>query len=161
MFANFFSSPSLTTDITVIAVLFLLFSAYAWYAGRSRIISLILAYYPAVFFYTSFPYMDKVLILQGDALLLANKIIIFVIFLIVFDIIISRYIFSESGYGGGHAFRTMGFSLAAVIVVLVFVHSIVDIGDIYTFSPVIENLFETADRIFLWNLAPLALLCVL
>jgi hypothetical protein len=145
-------------DAVVIVGLFILFFAYAMYFGRSRVISIILAFYPAQFLYEHFPFFDKLLLLKGESLLTLNKVVIFLLFFIPLDIIIARYIFSESEYGSSKVFRIAGFSLAGVILVLLFTYSVVSLDSLYNFNSMIDNLFSSTNNIFYWNLVPIILL---
>lgn len=161
--SNFFNSGIgyFSGDVVFIVTLFVIFFIYALYFGKNQIISLILAFYPAEIFYEHFPFLNSLLVLKGDSLLLLNKIAIFLVFWIVFDILINRYVFKDSGYGPAHYARMAGYSLAMVVLILIFSYSIVSLDAIHNFSPWIDALFTGADRIFFWNLAPVALLFVL
>ncbi len=163
MFSNFLTtiktSGPLTIDIIVLVLIFIIFLFYGIYFGRNRLISLVLAFYPAMFLYNLFPYLAKLIILHGDTLILLNKVIIFLIFLILFDIIISRFIFADSGGGSGHYLRLAGCSLALVILIVSFSYSIISLDSVYNFSPKIDALFTASGTsVFWWDLAPLGLL---
>jgi hypothetical protein len=149
------------SDIFILVILFVIFFFYALYFGKNTIIATILAFYPAQFFYQNFPFMNSLLVLKGDSLLLLNKVLIFLLFLIPLTILIGRYVFQDSGYGSAHYFRSAAYSLAMIILVLIFDYSVVSLGLIHNFSPTISTLFTGANYIFLWNLAPLVLLFVL
>lgn len=149
------------SDIFVLIILFALFFFYALYFGKNTVIATILAFYPAQYFYQNFPFMNSLLFMKGDSLLLLNKILIFLLFLIPLVILLGRYVFHDSGYGSAHYMRSVGYALAMIILVLIFSYSIVSLDSIHSFSPTISTLFTGADRIFWWNLAPLALLFVL
>ena len=149
------------SDIFVLILLFIFFFCYALYFGKNPIIATILAFYPAQFFYQNFPFMNNLLVLKGDPLLLLNKVLIFLLFLVPMTILIGRYVFQDSGYGSAHYFRSAAYALAMIIVVLIFDYSVVGLGLVHNFSPTVSTLFSDPTRIFLWNLAPLALLFVL
>ena len=119
-----------------------------------------MVFYPATFFYQLFPFLNKLIFLKGDALIALNRFAIFLVFLILLDIMTARYIFSDSGYGASKFLRIAGYSLGAVILVMVLTHSVVNLDAWYNFSPNIDALFS-ADKIFYWNLAPVVLLFVL
>ncbi|MEI6843361.1 MAG: hypothetical protein WCK48_02555 [bacterium] len=165
MFAPFLqflkSSGSFTTDLFVLGAIFLLFFFYALYFGKSKIISLLISFYPAYFFYENFPFFDKLLFLKGDSLLILNKAAIFLLFLIPINIMVGRYIFSEFSGGSKHYFRIAGYALAGVVLVLIFSYRIVSLDSIYKFSPVVANFFVGTDRQFWATLVPLALLLLL
>lgn len=157
----FKAAPSLTTDLIMLAVLFVLFALYTLYFGKNRIVAFILAFYPAAFFYEHFPFAAKLMVLSGPNLVVLNKVLIFLVFLVPLNIIISRYIFAESGYdGSSHYLRTAGFALAAVVLVLLFTYSIVSLDVFYNFSATIDKLFATGNM-FWWSIAPLGLMLFL
>ena len=147
-----------SSDIFILIVLFIIFFVYALYFGKNQIISLILAFYPAQLFYEHFPYLNSLLVLKGDPLLLLNKVLIFLIFWILLDILISRYVFQDSGYGSMHYARMAGYSVAMVILILIFSYSIVNLDLIHNFSSSIDVVFTGTDRLFWWHLAPLVIL---
>jgi len=148
----------ISMDVIVLVGLFILFFAYAMYFGKSRIISALFAFYPAQFLFEHFPFMNKLLILKGDSLLTLNKVFIFLLFFIPLNIIIARYIFSDSGYGSSKMFRIAGFALAGVVVVLLFTYSVVNLDALYNFSSATDVLFSGTDKTFYWNVAPLVLM---
>ena len=147
-----------SSDIFILVILFIIFFAYAIYFGKNNIISLILAFYPAQLFYEHFPFINSLLVLKGDSLLILNKVLIFLLFLIPFSILIGRYIFKDSGYGSMHYVRIAGYAVAMVILVLIFSYSIISLDVFHNFSPSIDVLFTPGNHIFWWNLAPLLLL---
>jgi hypothetical protein len=161
--SNFFNSGIgyFSGDVIFLVTLFVVFFVYALYFGKNSIISVILAFYPAQFFYANFPFMNSLLVLKGDWPLLLNKVLIFLIFWVLLYILINRYVFHDSGYGGEHYVRMACYAIAMVIVVLIFSYSVVNLDAIHNFSPAIDALFAGADHIFLWNLAPLVVLFVL
>jgi|GEM_PF-2988637 len=148
-----------TSDILVLAVIFIIFFAYALFS-KDRIISFILAFYPAAYLFKLFPYVNTLVVLSGDRAILINKIVIFLIFLIPTSIVVNRYIFSESFHRSTGMFRSGGYALAFVIEILIFYYSILSLAAIYAFSPAISSLFSTPDRIFWWSLAPLLIMSV-
>ena len=151
------SGGPITMDFVVLAGLLILFFAYTMYFGKSRIISAIIAFYPAVFLYKLFPSIDKFLVLKGDALMTLNEILIFLVFFVPINIIISRFIFSDSGFGSSKVLRTVGLSLVSVVLVLIFTYSVVSLDIVYNFSQPIDGLF-LAGNMFYWDLAPVILL---
>ena len=150
-----------TSDIFIIVALFIFFFAYGLYFGKSIIISTILAFYPAQYFYQNFPFINSMLVMKGDLPLLLNKIFIFILFFVPLVILLSRYVFHESGFGGVSYLRVAGYSLCMVIIVLLFSYSVASIDPVHRFSALVNVLFSSPGRIFLWHLVPLALLFVL
>ena len=151
-----------SSDIIVLLGIFFVFFFYALYFGRNRIISLIFAYYPSAILFQIFPYIDKLIILHGDKLIVLNKLMIFLIFFLPLNIIINRYIFTESGYSGvSHIFRAVGLSLCCLVLFMLFYYTVINLELFHSFSPTIDTLFLGTNRLFLWNLASLALLAFL
>ncbi|MBI4155810.1 MAG: hypothetical protein HY507_01085, partial [Candidatus Zambryskibacteria bacterium] len=72
----------LSSDLAVLIIVFLAFFFYGMYFGRNMLVSLILSYYPSVFLFQNFPFIDKLIFLSGNKLVVLNKVVIFLIFLI-------------------------------------------------------------------------------
>lgn len=158
MFSSFFKNGlPIPFDFIVLAGILILFFAYVMYFGKNKIISAILAFYPAQFIYSNATFLDKFLVLKGDYLLTINKIFLFLIIFFPINIIIGRYIFSDSGFGSGKALRSAGLAITALIVLLVFWYSVVNLDAFYNFSSQIDGAFSKSN-IFYWNLAPFVLL---
>lgn len=155
-FTKFFSG-----DLAFLLVLFVLFFIFVMYMGRGMIVSFILAYYPATSLYTTFPFLSKFLVLHGDNMVLLNKIGIFLLFLVPLVIIIDRYIFSASEYGGSNGvLKSAGLSIASVALVVLFSYNIVNYDLFHNFSTQIDQLFTFSGALFYWNLGPILLLAV-
>ncbi len=153
---------SFSSDMLFLIVTFIVFSACSMYFGRGRMISFVLAFYPATLLFRSFPFMEKLTILSGDKLILLNHIAIFLLFLIPLNIIINRYIFSASEYSGSsNIFRSLGLGLLATILLLLFSYQTLNFDALHNFAPGIDNLFSSSNKLFYANLAPLALLAAL
>lgn len=150
-----------SSDLVVLLTIFIICFSYALYFGKHRAISLILAFYPAQYFFEHFPFINNLLVLKGDIPLLLNHVLIFFLFLIPLDIVIGKFVFQDSGYGTSHYFRIAGYAVAMLILVLLFSYSVVDLNTIHHFSPSIDALFNAPDRIFFWHIAPLIVLFVL
>lgn len=137
---------------------FILFLVFALYAGKGRVISLILAYYPASILFNSLPFLNKLLVLQ-DKMLVINKIAIFLIFLVPLSIIINSYIFSESMHSGAqHLIRTSVLALLMLFLVVIFSYSVVNYDTFHNFTTSTDILFTPISRIFYWNIGIFAIL---
>ena len=154
------SMGSISTDIAVLLVVFFAFFFYTIYFGKNRTISFILAYYPALFLYNTFPWVSKLLILTGAKLLALNKVGIFLIFLLPISIVINRFIFAESG-GGTHIIRVGGLALICLTLVLLFYYTTVDLSIFHDFGSHVDVLFNTPAKVWGSNLAALILLAFL
>jgi hypothetical protein len=151
----------LSGDVAFLGLILVIFFGYAMYFGRGRIISLILSFYPATILYKAFPFMDKLTMESSQALVL-GKLGLFILFLIPINIVIGKYIFSESFYSGGaNIFRNFGLSAIIVILIILLSYSTISFNVIHDFSPAMDAIFAGTDRVFWWNLAPILLLMVL
>ena len=157
----FFFLKYFSGDAIFLVTLFVLFLIFALYFGRGRLISIILSFYPTTLLYNTFPFINKVIILSGDKMITLNRLVVFLVFLIPISITLERYIFSESEYNGSYNFFSLaGLSLATVVLVVLFSYTTLNFDLFHNFSPQIDSLFSGIDRIFYWNLVPLALLAI-
>ena len=149
-------------DMIFLVTIFVIFLAYGLYLGRGKLISLIIAFYPATLFFNTFPFTKTLIILHTDKLLVLNKIGIFLLFLIPLNIIVDRFIFSSEDYSSSsNIFRNIGLTLGVVVLIVLFSYNTINFDMFHNFSPTIDTLFSGNDRLFYWNLAPIALLAVL
>lgn len=148
-------------DMLFFVVGFILFLVFALYAGKGRVISIILAYYPASILFNTLPFINKLLVLQGNMLTL-NKIAIFLIFLVPLSIIINSYIFSESMHSGAqHLLRTAGLALVLLVLTVAFSYSVVNYDAFHNFTTSTDVLFSPESKVFYWNFGIFALLAFL
>src|SRR3989344_3440742 len=143
------SIGNISTDVATLLIIFFAFFFYTLYFGKNRTISLILAYYPALFLYKAFPFAQKLMILHGEKGMILNTVGIFLIFFIPLSIIINRYIFSDSGSGGVHILRVGGLALACLTLVLIFSYTVVDLSLFHDFGNRIDMLFSTPTRVWI------------
>ena len=149
-------------DLIFIISIFIILFALTMYFGRGRAVSLILAFYPATLLYTTFPFLEKLMFLGGEKLLVLNKLAVFLVFLIPISIIINRFVFSASEYtGSNNMVRSGGLALSILILIMVFSYGTLNLDIFHDFGPQIDSLFSTANLVFYWNLASIALLALL
>jgi hypothetical protein len=154
---------SIPLDVFVLLGIFSIFFLYGLYFGKSRLVSILLAFYPAVYFYEKFPFVSKFLVLQGDKLLVLNKVIIFLLPFILFDIIISSYTFSDTVSGKSNYISVTVFAIAATILVLVFSYSVISLDVFYNFSSHVDKVISGVEyhNLFWWSMVPFLALFVL
>ena len=158
----FFFLKYFSSDATFIIAIFAIVFALGLYFGKARLVAFILSIYPATFLYNNFPFLGKLVVLHGEKLTALNEIVIFLLFLIPLNIIIDRYIFSESTGGGliGTA-KVGGLALAVTLLIVIFSYNTLSYDVFHNFSDQIDLLFATPARLFYWNLVPIALLAFL
>jgi hypothetical protein len=149
-------------DTLIFVILFAVFFAYASFLGRGRLISLILAFFPATTLFNNFPFINSLLVLSGDKLVTLNKVVIFLIFLVPISYVINRYMFATSDFTGStKILRTAGLSICAVAMLLIFSYSTVSLDTFYNFSPQVDSALTGMSKLFYWNVGVLALLAFL
>ena len=149
----------LSSDIIYLLAIFFVLFAYAMYFGRGRIVSFILAFYPATLLYNTFPFMEKVILLKGEKLILLNQLGVFLLFLVLLNIIINRYIISISDYSSSsHIMRNGGLAFISLVLIVVFSYGTLNLDLFHDFAPPIDNLFNGEDKIFYWNIVSIIFL---
>jgi len=147
-------------DIVVLAGIFFILFFIGIYFGKSRLAGAIIAFFPTVLLFKTFPLIDKLIFFDVGRKGVLNKAGIFLVLFALLNIILSRYIFNESGYGKARVFHVGGLAVAGVILFLIFSYTIVDITAFHDFSTNLDALFSES-RIFWWNLVPIVLLAIL
>lgn len=155
-------SGFLTGDIVFLLAVFVVLFVACMYLGKGRFISIIVSFYPATLLYKSFPFINKMLVMTGEVGVLLNKVLIFLIFLVPIYLIVNRYVahYGEYGIAEG-ALRNAGFSVALLILIIVFTYTTVNLDAIHNFGPQIDAIFAGEGKIFWWRIAPIALLALL
>ena len=155
-----FSAKYFSSDFIFLFGLFVLFVALTLYFRKGRVVSFILAFYPATLLFQIFPFMSRTVILHGDKFVLLNKIGVFLLFLVPIFIIINKYMFSESDYTGSlRIFMLGGISLSATIMIILFSYTTINFDILHDFSPKIDALF-TGSKLFYWNLLSFSLIAI-
>ncbi len=149
----------LGSDIVFIASLFFIFLVFAMYFGRGRICSLILAYYPSVILFNSFPFTNKLTSLgSGEGMVALNQAAVFLIFFIPLNFIIHRSLFCDTGSEGKSFGKSVGLAFGALVLFVVFAYNVVNLDAFHNFSGTLDKLFSVDDYLFWWELAPLAIM---
>jgi hypothetical protein len=151
-----------STDVGFLIAVFLVILGISFFIGRSSLISLILSFYPATLLYKTFPFTSKAIFLKGELLETFNKIGLFLLFLILITIIVSRFVHSVYEYTrGDSSLRIFGLSIAFLILVVFFSYDVVNYDVFHNFGSQIDAIFTIKDSQFYWNIAPIALLAFL
>ena len=151
----------ISSDLIVLVTVFVVLCIYALYFGKEKIISLLISFYPATLLYKNIPFLDKLIILSGDVPILLNKLVIFLLVLVLMNIIIARYIYTEEYGGSKNYLRVFGYALAGTILFLVFCYTVISLNLFHDFSPFVDKLFVGEIKVFGWLVAPLIILLFL
>ncbi|MFA5888817.1 MAG: hypothetical protein WCW47_00475 [Candidatus Paceibacterota bacterium] len=149
-------TSALSGDLVFLVVVFAVLFICAMYFGKNQMVSIVLSFYPATLLYNSFPFINKFIVLTGEKLVILNKVGIFLIFFVIANFAIRKYISSYNE--SSSILKNGGLAFAVLVLLLLFSYSTVSLDIFHNFSGSIDVLFVSADRVFWWNLAPLAIL---
>lgn len=155
-------SHFLTGDIIFLLFVFTVIFLLTMYLGKGRLVSMILAFYPATILYKACPFVGKLTFADNAKGALFNQLGVFLIFLVLIYLGINKFISHYAEYGPGEgALRTGGFVLAMVIILLLFSYTTINLDLVHDFGSQIDSMFASPSRIFWWSVAPLVLLGLL
>lgn len=150
---------SFPTDMLVIALTFILLLIWIFYSGRRYALTAIMAFYPAAFLFTQFPYLDAV----GSADSASNT---FFVHLGIFAVLVGASFYVLRRYIKRHLTRPEGakgalhallLTIGVLALVLVTVTALIPIDGVYTISPRVAGVFAE-QYIFWWMVGPLVIL---
>ncbi len=148
----------LSSDIIFFLVALIFFVGFIMFFGKKTAVSVILSFYPATILYNFFPFTQKLVIFSDPQFEILNKLIIFLILFVPICIIIDRYVADSEYSSSVGILRVAGFSLAFLILIVLFSYAVASYDTLHNFGPQIDALFAGTDRIFYWSLAPLIIL---
>ncbi len=154
---DFFGNFS--SDVLLLVSLCIIVFAGTMYFGRGRMVTFVIAFFPAALLYKTFPYLDKLVFLEGDKSVAMNKLLIFLVILIFFNIVIGRFVFSSGDYvGSGGIFKNGLLTISVVFLLLVMTYDVVNLDALHDFSERIDQFFIPSTKIFYFNLISLLVL---
>lgn len=146
----------LSGDLLFLLAVFIVTFLSVVYFNKSRILSLILAFYPTAFLYNQIPFFNKLIVLNTDIGKVLNKLGIFLILFIIISIVINKH---TSSYGDFSGFiNKIGLTTCILILFMVFSYTIIDLSLFHNFSSSIDALFMGEGRAFGWSLLPFVIL---
>lgn len=149
-------TSSLSGDVLFLIVAFVVIFLAVVYFSKSRMISLILAFYPATFLYNQIPFFDKLIVLSGNTGALLNKLGIFLVLFVIISIVINKH---TSSYDDSSGFMgKLGLTVCILVLFMVFSYTTVDLNLFHNFSGSIDTLFMGLGRVFGWSLLPFVIL---
>jgi len=155
---NFDFSGS-TTEILILVGIFLFFFFIALGIGKGKTIALIFSYYPALFFYSQFPFADKLTILKSDWQFFLNKFGIFLIFFIPTFFIINLITGKTLAYTDrSRKFGLAVLGLCASILSLITIHQIIPFEKLTKYFPMTADIWSSESLLFWLLIAPVVLI---
>jgi len=151
---------SLSTDVFILAICFAVFLVFGLYFGKGKLISLLLAFYPAAFLFSIFPYLSLMVPAKTAPLQqVVIESVVFGVFFLAIYYFLQRLIWLDFSFSTVAKFVEAGIlSLSGVILVILYMKVVVPFGGVYSFSGWIAPLFATKNLIFWWFFAPLVAL---
>jgi hypothetical protein len=149
----------LSGDMLFFVVVYILLFVAIAYFRKGKMISAILAFYPASILYNSFPFLDKLLFLHQDGMAIFNKFAVFLLFFVPIFIVVNSY---ETNYSSiSNIISTGGLALIGLALIVMFSYTVINYDYFHDFSPSVDALFTPLNRIFYWNAGIFALLAFL
>ena len=137
---------AIVNDFLIVIVLLALLFLFAKYVGRGSFVALLLAFYAAYAPYLIFPYTSFLPTAPALTAFLAH-IGLYIAFVLVFFIILRRFISSDFLYIGHFGLLALSFLGAAFLIALA--SHVFLISSVYQFTPSIAALFSP-DKYFFW-----------
>ena len=147
----------LSTDFSVILVIFLALFACAVYFGKRRAFALTLSFYLSGFLYSIFPYTEDFLVFSGGAgRIFLSKAFIWAVFALTGFFVLRGMVFSDFPPGKLRRwFESALLSAANSGLLLAFSFKFFGVSDAYQFAPAVGQFFVRPEFLFLWLIAPL------
>ena len=152
------SVASVSTDLVIGGVLFfILFTAIAMMDKQRPFLAVALAFYPAVFLYQHFPFTSQIVIVSGDTMVYANKVVLFLVFLVLTTLVMLPMMKRHTpATGGSGTIRALLLTIVFLIEIALVVTWVIPIDGVAPLSTYIQSLF-TEQYIFWWLIAPAAI----
>lgn len=147
----------ISLDIVILAAAFLILAAYGFYFGKGRLLAFITGFYAASLLYINFPYRESFIFWKGTTQQVAlSRALIFLVFFVIANYIFIKFMHGDFSFSKTSRLFEIGIlSLSGTILVMVFVHHIVPLDTVHTFSSGISGLFASKTALFWWFLTPL------
>lgn len=152
-----------SANFAVLAIIFGFFIAFSIYFGKSKLVSIIFSFYPALLIFENFPFFKQIDSLSDSLLgIFLIKLAVFLVPVIFIYFILNKAILIEWSYSKIWGFaQSVLLSLIALSLSLILVCKIIPIEGIYSFSQPVVSLFNSQSLLFWWLLVPLVAIFVM
>lgn len=156
---DFFStlSGAITTDIIIIAIVFISLFLFGVRYGKSSSTSLLLSLYVGILTFLSFPYLEEATFLKSSEVQITiSHIALFFVLVFMIHSVIRRFIFTE--YSGKRVLKygeTVILSGVSTALLFAFAYHTIPLTTLYNFGDSIDGLFSS-QYFFWWLVAPMA-----
>lgn len=153
-------TPVLGSELAALSIILIFCLVVSFSLGKGKIIALILSFYPAVFFYSQFPIIEKLVFLKENQWqIFFNRLILFAIFFILTFLVISiiaggRVLYTDRS----QKLKIFILSICVFVLTLLTIHQIIPLPEALKYMPKSGDFFAS-DKYFFWLiLSPLAII---
>lgn len=122
---------------------------YGISAGKSKLISLLISLYVSGFLFDKFYYLDQIIKTDSIASTFLIRILVFLIIVFILNLLFSRVLRISAESSEKKWWQALLLSFLAAGLLFSYLFHLFPAKDLFTFSPVIQNLF-TSDKVFFW-----------
>jgi hypothetical protein len=145
-------------DVIVIFAFIAIGFFYGISAGKSKLLAFLFSLYVSAFVFENFYYLDK--LVKGKTLTedLLFKGFIFLAIVVALTILFSKVLTSTYDSGSRNWFKSLLLSFMSVGLLFSYLFHIFPGREIFTFSPLVQNIFASNGAFFWWLTLPLVAL---
>jgi len=149
-------SGAITTDVSIILVVFAILFFFSTRYGKSNSVSLLISLYIGILAFLSFPFLEEATLLKSSEVQVTiSHIAVFLIGVYIIHTIVRRIIFTEYSGKKSKYIEAGIISGAATMLIFAFAYHTIPLATLYDFGDSIDNLFSS-QYFFWWLMAPLA-----
>lgn len=145
-------------DVIVIFAFIAIGFFYGISAGRSKLLALLFSFYVSGFLFENFYYIDKLVIGKTMMEEFLFRGFIFAAIAVILTILFSKILTPTYDSGPRNWFKSLLLSFMSVGLLFSYLFHIFPGREIFTFSPLVQNLFASNGAFFWWLTLPLVAL---
>ena len=150
---------SFSSDIVVLAALTAVFTAFALFKGKDKVVALILSFYPSAFIFGEIPYFKQYL--NSNPADFQEAVVQLLLFLVIFlpiNYVVLHIVAGEFSFSRlKKLFEALILGLTATSLSVLLSYHVINLQKIYNFSSGLDSLF-TGNGLFWWLLIPFGVL---
>lgn len=155
----------ISLDVLVLVGIFIVLAVCGFYFGKNKLVAFVLAFYPSIFLFQHFPYVDNFTFWRANAEQVnLSHALIFAVFFILCNFLLVKLVHADFGFSKTRRLlEVVILSISAVILIVIFCQHIVPIKLFYGSAGVrglggggeVAALFSSKNGLFWWFLAPI------
>jgi len=142
-------------DIVAIFVFLAVGFFYGLWAGKNKLLAFLFSLYVSGFLFENFYYLDK--IVKGGTMMerFWFEVLIFLFLAVVLTVVFSRIFEPSFDSGPKNWLKSFLLSFSSIGLLFSYLFHIFPAKDVFTFSPLVQNLFASNNAFFWWLFIPL------